>query len=70
MGYRHDGTRMYLNTWGNFRKFTAWQRTKDKLRGMWRGIMKGKVDNFGDHSMVNYVNHINTWCTDKENPQK
>ena len=69
MGYRHDGERMYLNTWGNVRKFTPWQRTKDKFRGMWRGIKKGKIDNFADHSIDWYVKHINNWTNGKENPQ-
>ena len=69
MGYRHDGHRMYLNTWGNVRKFTPWQRTKDKFRGMWRGIKKGKIDNFADHLIDGYIEHINNWTNGKENPQ-
>ena len=70
MGYRHDGERMYLNTWGNVRKFTVWQRTKDKFRGMWRGIKKGKIDNFADHLIDGYINHIHNWVKGKENLQK
>ena len=70
MGYRHDGERMYLNTWGNVRKMSGWQRFKDKMRGLWLGIKKGQVDSFSDHSMTNYVSYINTWAQGKENPQK
>ena len=70
MGYRHDGERMYLNTWGNVRKMTGWQRFKDKMRGMWRGIKQGKIDAFSDHSMGEYVRHIFLWSEGKENPQK
>ena len=70
MGYRHDGERMYLNTWGNVRKMTGWQRFKDKMRGMWRGIKQGKVDAFSDHSMGGYVQHIFLWSQGKENPQQ
>ena len=25
---------------------------------MWRGIKKGKIDNFSDHSMTEYVKHL------------
>lgn len=58
MGYRHHGTEHYLNTWGNIRKVHGWQRTKDRFRGMWRGIKKGKIDNFSDHSIDQYEMHI------------
>ena len=61
---------MYLNTWGNVRKMSGWQRFKDKMRGLWLGIKKGQVDSFSDHSMTNYVSYINTWAQGKENPQK
>lgn len=58
MGYRHDGKEHYLNAYGKLRKMTGWQRAKDRLRGMWMGIKKGKIDNFGDHSMTEYIKHI------------
>jgi hypothetical protein len=47
-----------------------WQRFKDRWRGLWLGIKKGKIDSFSDHSMTNYVDYINTWAEGKENPQK
>ena len=58
MGYVHHGTEHYLNAYGKERKLTAWQRAKDRWRGMWMGIKKGKIDNFGDHSMTEYIKHI------------
>jgi triacylglycerol lipase len=58
MLYTHHGEEHYLNAYGNYRKPTAWQRFKDRWRGMWMGIKKGKIDNFGDHSMVEYVKHL------------
>ncbi len=58
MGYKHHGQQHYLNTWGNVRTPSGWQLFKDKLRGMWRGIKKGKIDNFSDHSMTEYVKHL------------
>jgi len=58
MGYRHHGTEHYLNAYGLKRSPTGWQRVKDRFRGMWMGIKQGKIDNFSDHSMVEYVKHI------------
>ena len=58
MGFKHQGTQHYINAYGNVRKPTGWQMFKDRLRGMWMGIKKGKIDNFGDHSMVEYIKHI------------
>jgi len=58
MGYRHHGTEHYLNAYGLKRNPTGWQRVKDRFRGMWMGIKKGTIDNFSDHSMVEYVKHI------------
>lgn len=70
MGYRHHGTEHYLNTWGNVRTSSGWQRLKDRIRGMWRGLKKGKIDNFSDHSMVEYVKHIDKYVQGTETPQK
>ena len=61
MGYRHHGTEHYLNAYGEVRKLTAWQRFKDKMRGMWMGIKKGGIDNFSDHNMSDYIDHISRW---------
>jgi len=58
MGYKHDGTEHYMNAYGNVRKMTGWQRIKDRWRGMWMGIKTGTVDNFGDHSMTNYIANL------------
>ena len=69
MGYRHHGEEHYLNTWGNYRQPTGWQRTKDRLRGMWRGLKQLKIDNFSDHSIGLYVEYINNYKDNKETPQ-
>lgn len=58
MGYRHTGARMYLNAYGKFRPLTAPQRAKDRWRGFWMGVKKGKIDHFADHSMDEYIRHI------------
>ena len=58
MGYIHHGTEHYMNAYGQVRNPTGWQRIKDRFRGMWMGLKQGKIDNFGDHSMVNYVGNL------------
>ena len=58
MGYIHHGNEHYLNAYGNYRSPTGWQLCKDKWRGIWMGLKQGKIDSFGDHSMVDYIKHI------------
>jgi triacylglycerol lipase len=58
MGYVHHGTEHYLNAYGKLRNPTGWQLFKDKWRGIWMGLKKGKIDSFGDHSMTEYIKHI------------
>ena len=58
MGYKHHGTEHYINAYGQVRNPTGWQRYKDKIRGMWMGIKEGKIDNFSDHSIDEYIKHI------------
>jgi len=58
MGYKHCGTQHYINAYGNKRTPTGWQMFKDRMRGMWMGIKAGKIDNFSDHSIAEYIHHI------------
>ncbi len=58
MGYVHHGEEHYMNAYGLERKHTRWQRIKDRWRGMWMGLKQGSIDNFSDHSMVNYIANI------------
>ena len=61
MGYKHHGTECYINAYGKLRSPTGWQKVKDRLRGMWMGLKQGKIDNFGDHSMVNYIANLENY---------
>lgn len=59
MGYKHDGCEHYLDSNGMYRQnLTAWQRFKDRWSGMLKGLAAGKIDNFSDHSMVNYIAYL------------
>jgi triacylglycerol lipase len=65
MGFKHHGECHYINAYGNVRKPTGWQMFKDRMRGMWMGIKKGKIDNFGDHSMVEYIKYLEAYALTK-----
>ena len=69
MGYRHHGEEHYMNAYGNVRKVTGWQRFKDRMRGMWMGIKRGKIDNFGDHDIGLYIANLEMYEMGKENSQ-
>ncbi|MDQ6962053.1 MAG: lipase family protein [Mariprofundaceae bacterium] len=58
LGYNHVGDEMYLNAHGKVRTITGWQRTKDRIRGMWMGLKHGNLDNFSDHLVSNYIRFI------------
>ncbi len=55
LNYRHTGQEMYINAFGRVREMTGWQRTKDRLRGLYMGIKQGKIDSFADHSIDLYI---------------
>lgn len=69
MGYKHHGELHYLNAYGNVRNPSGWQLFKDRIRGMWMGLKRGQIDNFSDHSMVNYVAYLEMYASGKENSQ-
>lgn len=69
IGYKHHGQEHYLNAFGNVRKLTTWQRTKDKLRGIKMGLKNGKIDSFSDHSITEYIKHLELYAAGKENDQ-
>lgn len=62
LGYRHDGEEHYLNAYGKVRKHTAWQRIKDKWRGIIMGIRAGGIDSFSDHSIGLYCDYIKDYA--------
>ena len=62
MGYVHHGTEHYINSNGGMVVgYKPWRRFKDRMKGMWMGLKEFNIDNFSDHSMVNYIKHISEW---------
>jgi triacylglycerol lipase len=66
MGYRHHGTEHYMNSYGNIRPMTRWQRIKDRFRGMRAGIKKRDIDSFSDHLITNYIANLETYARNME----
>jgi triacylglycerol lipase len=66
MGYRHCGNEIYLDRYGRIRKLTGVLRSRDRWRGMVKGLLKWRLDMLTDHSIKQYAGHIAT-AVDKEN---
>ena len=57
--FAHSGELTYINHYGNIRKMTPWQRTKDKFRGRCRAFKKGQpFDGVFDHSVNLYYEKL------------
>jgi triacylglycerol lipase len=66
LGYRHKGQEVYLNAYGEIRRLTAWQRTKDRWRGFVGGLKKWEFDALTDHSIMRYIEYIQRAVEDEE----
>jgi triacylglycerol lipase len=58
MGYRHMGREIYLNRRGKIASLPFWLRAHDAWRGFLHSLKKWKIDQFADHSMVEYIRLI------------
>lgn len=57
--FKHGGVLRYINTYGNIRPATYWQRFKDKMRGHWLALKSFNLaDGFADHSMGLYHEYL------------
>jgi len=57
--FKHGGVLRYINTYGNIRPATYWQRFKDKMRGHWLALKSFSLaDGFADHSMGLYHEYL------------
>ncbi len=55
LGYEHTGQEMYLDYRGRLKRYSGWQRIKDRLRGFIRGLRRWSIDHFADHSIHQYI---------------
>ena len=64
MGYNHHGRLHYIRSDGTINatgKYSPWGRFSDRMKGMWGGLKHGKIDNFSDHAMAEYIPHLENW---------
>ena len=65
MLFRHVGDLHYINTYGNIRNATPWQRFKDRFRGYRQAWKKKQVfDSLYDHAQSNYIKRIGNFKND------
>ena len=56
--YAHHGKLVYFDHNGNIREMTDWQIRKDRIKGFFVGLMKGRVNFFVNHKIENYVKNL------------
>lgn len=56
--YTHHGQLHYFDHYGDVRVFTRWQKIKDRVKGFYTGLKKGKVNFFVNHLMENYLKNL------------
>ncbi len=58
MGYRHCGDEIYFDRYGRIRKLTGVWRSRDRWRGLLKGLLKWRLDMLTDHSIRQYAQHL------------
>ena len=66
MGYRHCGNELYFDRHGRIRKLTGVWRSRDRWRGLIKGLLQWRLDMLSDHSIGQYAGHLAA-AVDKEN---
>jgi triacylglycerol lipase len=58
LGYKHSGFELYLDCQSQLKPVFSWQRTRDRFRGFWTGLLRGRIDYFSDHPIRTYIQAI------------
>ena len=61
LGYRHMGHEIYINRLGKISYLRSWLRVRDRILGLLTSLRQGKIDYFSDHSMNEYIGHIQSY---------
>jgi triacylglycerol lipase len=67
MGYRHCGNEIYLDRYGRIRKLTGVWRSRDRWRGLLKGLLQWRLHMLTDHSIGQYAGHIAAAVDKEEN---
>ena len=65
LGYKHGGREYYFNAFGKLRKYTAWQRFRDRWHGLAVSLKNGQIDHFADHSMNRHIEYLHNAIADE-----
>ena len=58
LGYAHSGTELYLNYLGQVRQLSGWRRIVDRAQGSYRSLLRWKIDQLSDHSIIEYIDAV------------
>jgi triacylglycerol lipase len=58
LGYRHSGTEQYLDRFGHLKDIRGWRRFSDMAKGFFSELMKFRIDQLGDHGIIDYIDTI------------
>jgi triacylglycerol lipase len=58
MGYRHCGDEIYFDRNGRIRKLSGIWRSRDRWRGLSKGLLQWRIDLLTDHSIGQYAQHL------------
>lgn len=67
--YKHFGGMYYMNHWGNLRSVSTKQLIKDRWRGFIKGVKKGQINFFCNHSITRYADNLENWSKGIEREQ-
>jgi len=56
--YKHHTKSFYMNHNGIIKKLTPLQVTVDRLKGLWIGLKRGKINYFVNHGSQKYIDNI------------
>jgi triacylglycerol lipase len=56
--YHHHGKLYYFDHNGKLANMSKWQTAKDRVKGFFVGIKKGKINFFVNHFMDNYISNL------------
>lgn len=58
LGYRHGGHEVYFNRHGEIKDYNCVMKSRDRWRGFFRGLLRGRIDYLADHGIFQYRKHL------------
>jgi len=58
LGYQHSGHEIYFNREGDIKRYNFLMKRRDRWRGFFKELRRGKIDHLGDHSIHRYCENL------------